>query len=68
MQFQLTSALNPGIADPTDLLRVELLPFLVIQFFIERFDELGVHKIEESIAHVALVLMSSHLTLKSMGK
>jgi hypothetical protein len=38
MAFQLSTALDPSVADLADLVRVELLPFLVIHLFIERLD------------------------------
>lgn len=48
--------LDTGIADVADLLAVELLPFLAVKLLDERNDVRRAHHVDESIAHVALVL------------
>lgn len=49
-------ALDTRVGDLALLLRVELLPFLVVELLIERNQRLAVHEVNKSIAHVALVL------------
>mgnify|MGYP006973216755 CR=1 FL=1 len=48
--------LDTSIGDRTDLLAVELLPSLPMEFFIERYNIITINKIDEGISDVALVL------------
>ena len=48
--------LDTGIADVANLLAVELLPFLAVKLLDQRNDILRPHHVDESIAHIALVL------------
>jgi hypothetical protein len=56
MVNQLFLALDPPICDLTDLLRVEPLPPLGIEDLVDLKDKNWIHKVNEGIAHVALVL------------
>jgi len=47
------SALNTRICQRTDLLAVEHLPALSVEFLVEVMNEFGVEEIDESISHVA---------------
>ena len=49
-------ALNPGVSDGTNLLAVEVLPRHGVVLVVERHNVGGVHKIDESVTAVALVL------------
>ena len=48
--------LDTSIADVADLFAVEFLPFLAVELLNERNDVLWPHHIDESVAHIALVL------------
>jgi len=48
--------LNARVGDLANFFRVELLPFLVIKFFIEGHDRPEVNKINKRVTHVAFVL------------
>ena len=48
--------LDTGIADVADLLAVELLPLFAVKLLDKGDDVLWSHHVDESIAHVALVL------------
>ena len=48
--------LDTGIADVANFLAVELLPFLAVKLLDERNEVLRSHHVDESIAHIALVL------------
>ena len=56
MVDELGSALNASIADLADFFRVKLLPLFMMEFLVEFADEFGVDKVDEGIAHIALVL------------
>lgn len=49
-------ALDPGIPDLADLLTVEALPALAVHVLHEWFDVGAVHKVNESVTHIAHVL------------
>lgn len=50
-------ALDSGVGQGADFFAVEPAPFLAIEFIIEGVDELGMNKINESIAHIAGVIV-----------
>ena len=56
MSQKLRSPLNPGVTDLANLLRVELLPFLKVEFLIEVPDKFRMDEVYESVANVALIL------------
>ena len=55
---QCPCALDSGVGQGgADFFAVEPAPFLAIEFIIEGVDELGMNKINESIAHIAGVIV-----------
>ena len=54
--LQLSSALDAGVADLTDLHWIETVPFVVVEVVVEVRDELGADEVKKSIADVAIVL------------
>lgn len=50
------SHLDAGIADVANLLAVEFLPLLAVKLLDEGDDVLRPHHVDESVAHIALVL------------
>lgn len=53
---KLVGALNTGVADVTDFLRVEKLPFFVVELGVKFDDKLGMDEVKESIANIAIIL------------
>ena len=49
-------ALNPGVFDIADLLRIETLPLLVIKVLHKFFDKSRVDEIDKSIPNIAFIL------------
>lgn len=61
--FKLSSALYPGVTDLTDFDRVELVPFPLMEIFVEVGYEFGMDEVDESIANVTAILDSEICTL-----
>ena len=55
MPLTLDLALNSGIVDFTDLLRIESGPLLVIEGLVEQLNILQIYKVDECVADVAFV-------------
>ncbi len=63
-------ALDAAVGHLAHLLRIELLPLVGVELLVELQDVQRRHKVDEGVAHVALVLSAEEftLTLKSIGR
>lgn len=56
MMRKLISALNSGIANVADLLRVEKFPLFIMEFIVELNNEFGMNEVQECISNITIVL------------
>lgn len=68
MVQQLRSSLDACVADLTYFLGVELWPFFAMKFLVQFPDKPDIGQIDKSIAHIAIILNMSVITLKSIGR
>jgi hypothetical protein len=56
MMRKLISALNSGIANVADLLRVEKFPLFIMEFIVELNNEFRMNEVQECISNITIVL------------
>ena len=66
---QLEGTLVTSVADVADLGRFILLPFFVVEFFVECFQKGGVNEIDEGVSNIAIILQIRNIcTSLSIGR
>jgi hypothetical protein len=56
MMRKLISALNSGIANVADLLRVEKFPLFIMEFIVKLNNEFRMNEVQECISNITIVL------------